>query len=844
MASVAYARRPDSANTGPLRSLATAANEYSPSWSHRFGLAATPELPEWGDRSGSWYGASGSGDREPSFLNPDGMGEAMTEEAHGERPQVLAQLAGAISELIQGARAANAANSELPKDVPRASPAARAASEVRALEMEPRPAPAEPQRLSPLGRACDGRTGATVVYDLWSKGQALSGPLGQQRCGQPRSHASSSTEGVSSWHSQAAEEARHADASSCFLQLHAGPPDGGTSSAVKPHSPVNVAVPHEVQTLLAAIEGRESGLRMQVQQLTEEKDAHHRHLESELARLQMSNARMADELRQAREAGSSEVAVQGCAASSTGGNLPVQAPALANSDELKQHLDELRGEVARCMHAVREPQTPKAEVADIRQQLAALSAEVQQTSQMLFAREARGSSSPSAAEDEERTRETEVLDVRRQLAELHGQVSSVLAATRSPSSQAQLPEQGVNVAAAAMRQDVSQLQAEIDHIRAEMATRVASCSTGMPHDSVSTHALSRVAPPRSQQPLVEFSDMDVLVEALRLEVGRLRQEAPPAAARPFVAPLASPLGTPMPAPEVVALNTRLASVRARIAQAVYGMPPELRFQSPEFSGLLAELQEVRTSAAAIATAGLSSAPSVHLVYPGVEVDASRDSERLHALGTSTPSRCLPRPCSPAWKEGSVVDGRYVDVRPRQLPDHRLGELAHGPYHASLAYDAPLLVCPHVAASHAAGALPVVAPGAASERSAGLSRGFPYGGCALGPGSALPSRGVASAALSPRSIAESAGPPELPRPVALGARFGPASVPPSWNLGSAPPSPRSNAESSWGHSRAGGTFAASSGGREGKGAGSSPPAEPIDRAPQGAMQRPMRTKLYR
>merc|ERR1719487_2308760 len=154
-------------------------------------------------------------------------------------------------------------------------------------------------------------------------------------------------------------------------------------------------------------------------------------------------------------------------------------------EELQRQLADIRGEVARCASALcADEPLPTSEVAEIRQQLSALSSEVRQTSHVLAP--SVGAPGPNSV------RELELSEVRRQLEALQGQVSRAMYAALSrpgvPLQQEPSPPD-----------EPSELRAEVGHLRSELA-RVGSQPTG-------SHASTR--------PKAENSDLTSQIEALR-----------------------------------------------------------------------------------------------------------------------------------------------------------------------------------------------------------------------------------------------------------------------------------------------------------------------------------------
>jgi len=560
--------------------------------------------------------------------------------------------------------------------------------------------------------------------------------------------------------------------------------------------------PQQVHALLSSIESREAALQQKVQQLTEEKAMQQKRLEDEVARLQRSNARMEEELRTRKHAGVPELETfEGGQYARTRVERRDESPRLPQDvrEDLQQQLFEIRAEVTRCAQALYGPEAlPASEVVDIRQQLAALSNEVVQTSRALL--EPGGFPEPACPNEVPETGGSHASSVRRQLEGLQGQVS-----------------------------------------------RAAHASFA--HPTVDTQA-GRVSSPQHG----ELSELRAEVDALRAMVAQaLRRDAAPTTTTDVFPQTVGP--------EVSALNGRLAALRTEVARVVQGhrledmTSPTLRAQ---LGALLQELQDVRTGAAAIAAAAADGAgPQGHRLHalpapePGLPYAA--EAWQARQLGSPrpvpTPSRCSGRNCDPS---------RFVDVdlgtpewasrvarssqAAAQLPPVQPVLGVHSP---------PLLLCPHLAADLAAVSgrcgysdtadfpgKPVL-----QHASAGVAAGGPavhgvqrpLSGSSFGPGRSIAAvTGVAPQHLPPpRSWDQPGDVPAAPHP--CGAALG--SVVPG-GQGSLSAAVAGSVSCPWTPQAAwcgGAGVAMDVGG---------PPEEPADHAPQGAMLRPLRTKIPR
>lgn len=677
-----------------------------------------------------------------SYMNFSPEAAAYSGDHSGERPQVLAQLAKDISDLIHSARSGSSERA-----------GHRQSSSPRLKATTP-PVPSS------------DRSDSRQRFSSFNLGGMMR-ELQEEPASRGRGR---STQEVNSLFSNI--ENREA-------ALHQK--DEPSSCAKKRSS-------QEVHALLSNIESREAALHQKVQQLTEEKAMQQQRLEEEVARLQRSNARMEEELRLRKRTDPAEQEGGLCARTPLA--TRAESPPLPEDvrDELQQQLSEIRAEVTRCAQALHGPEAlPASEVVDIRHQLAALSNEVVQTSRALL--------EPAGV-----TKEAELPEVCQQLEALQGQVSRAMHATFARPA-ADTP---VGTAASSKNAELSELRAEVDSLRA------------------------------------------MVVQALRRDVPQTA-------------------GTDLPpqslAPEVSVLNGRLAALRAEVARIVQGhrvedmASPRLQAQ---LGALLQELQEVRSGAAAIAaaTAG-GGGPLGHQLHAvpmpdstsSFPTDAWQARQHGSPRPVPTPSRCSARTCDPA--RFVDVDLGVPDWTARAARSNDLGAQPPPLQPMLGVHSPPLLLCPHLAADLAAvsgacggidgvdftgtPALQQVAPGVVGSGHGIPLLQRPVPGSALAPGRSLSS----TASMAPWHLHPSR-PWDQPGDALGAAALGGAA------LGGAAPN---------GHGAVGGFIGSNAGchwmpqapwcGAGPVGDVGAPADEPLaDHAPQGAMSRPLRTKIPR
>lgn len=442
--------------------------------------------------------------------------------------------------------------------------------------------------------------------------------------------------------------------------------------------------------LLSSIESREANLRAKVQQMAEEKTAQQNRLEEEVRSLQRANAQMEAELRMRRvdDEARAPVAVALELAHSRprsprdDRSEPSMLMRPDAREELQQQLAEIRGEVARCASALcADEPLPTSEVADIRQQLSALSNEVMQTSQALMA-PAPGFPGRGAPRD------SELYEVRRQLEGLQGQVSRAMYAALSRPG---VPSQQDVSRNDAHGEEVSELRGEVARLRAELS------QAG--RQTAGSAVPSRVRP---QAPAV---DLKAQLEALRRELGSfgggVAQPSQPS--QPHVPSL--PLGPPRashPTSEAPSLQERLSWLRAEVAKVLQdpryaqdSAPPEIQNR---LGALLRELQDLRQGAEAVAA-----------VSGGSPVPRRQAPSAAYVMGQPLPSMAHPRSSTPLRHlrpdDASIANGgRFFDAAPaRGTP---MDSAAANSLHVGQppmaqpivgVQTSPVLVCPHVAA---------------------------------------------------------------------------------------------------------------------------------------------------
>jgi len=499
----------------------------------------------------------------PRPLNPDPRAQtddtAFCSNHPGERPQVLAQLAKDISDLISGARHASMDRRSGPQEwsSPRGEPTSATAL-ARPPSCETMRSPATELRASNLLATGTGHTTVESRTEPWMAGMCAS-----------TKHPSLQREEATT------------------LQIR-------TRS---PHAPLP-----GVHAILSNIESREAALHQKVQQLMEEKAKQQQQWEHEVARLQRSNARMEEELRRRQSVDALKVqadsfdarlgnqrlhrephfhrgqphthreVVLGCETLSegtrSGARTPVETRVESQilpqdiRDELQFQLSEIRAEVTRCVQALCTPEAlPAAEVSDIRQQLSALSNEVAQTSRALL--DGHGTDGYVGG-----GREAEFSEIRQQLEALQVQVSSAMrAAGASPvlpeaKDAPQLPPSPRGI-------ELSELRAEVSSLRSEIAE---------------ANRLNQGPRP------VDASDIRAQIEARRWNTGQPSS----AATRPVALQSSNDISA--------ALQGRLAALRSEVGRVIQD-PRHMEGEAScsleaQLGALLSELQAARSSASA------------------------------------------------------------------------------------------------------------------------------------------------------------------------------------------------------------------------------------------------------
>lgn len=457
--------------------------------------------------------------------------------------------------------------------------------------------------------------------------------------------------------------------------------------------------PREVQSLLSSIENREAALRQKVEQLTEEKTLQQKRLEEEVERLQKSNALLQEQLERLA-AGPSQltfyepVAGSGFPVSAEQSLLETSQEAAGTvlpqdlKEDFQQQLEEIRNEVTRCAQALQGQESlPSAEVSDIREQLASLSAEVMETARSLVG---------SRQEPWE--------------AESQGGLSGGHTCGSSPPrpmTEEPLRSSSPGKWQPSREDELAQLRVEVQQLRAQL---------GAPRQASLPLVPSSRGPTLPARPLAGTSpSLRQRLEALRSEFG---QRGTPLPARPPPFSPASVIGhyeehrqppptptlAPSYVPEVSALHDRLSAVRAEVARVVQdpayaedSASPALREQ---LRSLLAELQDVRAGAAAVAAAAANARA---LPVPGAGVDASFSSSmgRPPMNGHCGPDPAALRMEPVAVAPGPPRDGRFVDVGPLGSGNldwpRRDQQSAQSCQHASAPSHSPILLGPHLAA---------------------------------------------------------------------------------------------------------------------------------------------------
>lgn len=565
----------------------------------------------------------------------------LSESQSAERPQVLAQLSKAISDLIQGKKSPS---------VPAAAP------------MEPAP-----------------RQGSPFTEQFaHTFGQQQPEPMGLGE--------------------RLASEA--VPRSSPVLAPHIAPSLGSAfGERASPSSPQDnrhqaaKRSPREVQVLLSSIESREAALHAKVQQLAEEKSIQQQRLEDEVNSLRRANAQMQVELN-ARHASEAHHAYERPSSQpSSRPRSPIaerSEPSIimqSTREELQQQLAEIRAEVARCASALcADEPLPSSEVADIRQQLAALCNEVRQTSHALLP------SGDMLLHGANTSSNGELAAVRGQLEALQTQVSRAMyAALSRPGAPMQLDPQSSEVMR--LRQEVSLLRNQLTRTGSHTDLTHAASSSGAPR---AAGLNMRQSASRHLQ-----GELGAQIEALRMEMGSVNGASPAQARIPALPGSAALHRIPSqpqqtqqrPAPETASLQERLSWLRAEVARVVQdpryaedNAPPEMKSR---LGNLLRELAELRHGAEAVAAAAGSPAPrrgsaaSQHMVPGGQQQEngflkGAPSSQSVQSRSSSTPLRQL-RP-----NEGALFAGNYfADLRRTQVQSSALQSLMPAPGSASI-----------------------------------------------------------------------------------------------------------------------------------------------------------------
>eukprot|EP00931_Biecheleriopsis_adriatica_P049931 TRINITY_DN28899_c0_g1_i1.p1 TRINITY_DN28899_c0_g1~~TRINITY_DN28899_c0_g1_i1.p1 ORF type:complete len:774 (-),score=149.30 TRINITY_DN28899_c0_g1_i1:62-2344(-) len=619
----------------------------------------------------------------PSYLRPEDEGgpavEAASAGQNGERPQVLAQLAKDISDLIRSARA------PLPATPARAvpSPGRRPSTGLQV--------PDSGARLSALRRAATGvreqaeetshaiQTAAGAVDEPPSilEAEVRATPSQDPRCSS-----------CGNLHTADAVFCRY-----CGLKrAEALSPRGSASRARSPH---------EVHTLLANMESREAGLRLKVQQLTEEKCLREKRLEEEVERLRRSNARMEEELRLrhlgagAPEAGASSetteepVLADVARGSDSGRAWPGHEPAAEDLRfDLQHQLRDIRAEVAHCAQVLQEqPQSlPSAEVLDIRQQLQELSEEVLQTSRAL-----------SGGMPGGQAHHRELEEVSNQLERLQRQMSTHSATYARPTE----PVAASSSPAVAEALEVSARDIELAELREEV-------------NSLRSQLGQERSPAQAPQGCNELtSKLQEQIEAIRTDLGHLASQASaPAGPRSCNDAGRHGLGelthSRTVSCHVAALHGRLTAIRAEVARVLHESQNCEDTSSPalqaQLGALLSELSDVRAKAAAVGAAAVGvrgAAAAAELHWAG-----SQAALRAPCLSAeqAVNSQVEPGVVSPTVNElirpGNSGDTRFVDMpitaaEWQKLPS-RSSCVAPPPVVPGMG-QSPLLLCQHLAA---------------------------------------------------------------------------------------------------------------------------------------------------
>jgi len=796
--------------------------------------------------------------------NEQGGGD---ENQAAERPQVLAQLAKDISELIQSARNVSSADRRSAKgDSPgqqMSGPASQAEQAITGSQPQQQQQQLQQQQPSTSSLGQIGQSpaqaaaaapirmqtrpldaGISQVLNFESEQQRDAGAFGQQNHTYVGMSAPLRTQDVITNQSQ---------------PQSLSPPSPSRTREVR-----NVG---EVHSLLANIESREAALRMKVQQLAEEKAVQQQRLEDEINRLQRSNARMEEELQRQRSqpAGAYPQAVTTAESQwAAAGGRPLAAPAIPSDgatwwqpliaqdtrDELQQQLTEIRAEVARCAQALCAPeQLPATEVADIRQQLAALSNEVIHTSRALL-----------AAGPQSGSREVELAEVRRQLGTLHGQ-EGTWPDNADPKTMELLR----------LRGEVEGLRAELSrapgHPMQQEAARQCHGAPSLLHSH--WHQVPRGGQQPAGPPPPPLPPSHHLGSTSMMQTQQL----------PYLPPHMMPQG---PSHEVMALHDRLASLRSEVVRVVQEPLPAEDGANVELGGqigaLLRDLQDGRCEpasrpcSAAPAYAGLAgtafmpeqAAASSFITEPVVMQQAGSVSIPLVRARSSTPTPArLPGFGGNAMVAAPSGSHSRAHIGMPTLPCDALP----GAHWSAACAEPPLFATQCGATLQAQSCHPAVPSAAASSRAS--SR--PASARGVQPAPPTPTLGGMTSPMlqtGPQGGASSQA--SASRPASAGRLSSSVVVPiQQQQMGTAWPSKPPQARPSCARSASVGASSASGPPAGGRGStaslqgawpsgfgqpqlgssaqlsdSSAPAEEPIDRPPQGALHRPSRTKIVR
>jgi len=762
----------------------------------------------------------------PRPLSPDPRSQAddtaFCSDHPGERPQVLAQLAKDISDLISSARHASMDHRSGSQEwsSPRGEPMTTTTL-ARPPLLETVRSPANELGTSNVLATTVGRTAIEPHVEPWVAGMLANN--GNPPCLQ--------------------EEA-------ATLQIRSR----------SPHAPLP-----GVHTLLSNIESREAALHQKVQQLMEEKAKQQQQWEDEVARLQRSNARMEEELRRKQSLDASKVQTpetlpKNCCTQFLGADF---SNARLGNQRLHRGPHSQRGEprIQRefflgcealsdsTRSGARTPVETRVESQmlpqDIRDelqfQLSEIRAEVAQTSCALL--EGHGIDGSVGV------REAEFFEVRRQLEALQVQVSNAMhaaGATLAESDAKEVPK----LPASPRGIELSELRAEVSSLRAEIAEATRLNQAPRPTDA---------------------ADIRAQIEALRWNMGQPSN----AASRPI----------PLQSSNISAsLQGRLATLRSEVGRVIHD-PRQIegdasRSLEVQLGALLSELQSARSGASTTCEAAKScrvQAPHWQRHDRGLRHDhflahpfdgrdrmssGSLDAfglqqEELQPLHQQQQQPLLPS-CRSA--ESKADQCRFVDVplgqqnwdphASRPCNEFVVAQPAAPPNHGL--QTPPLFLCPHLAADLAATPGTSALHHSLSGSRSGSGRNSPQlpmtpllGGYA---GHHMPARhAVADHTREWQPPVDSWG--KTPMQEASGNPPSNFNTAPSGGPGNTcsprccagggdvnkPMLPTSEANVSW-PAQAKLSFSPAE--------LSSPPTEPLDRPPQRAMLRPMRTKIPR